>query len=274
MKIFFIGDIFARSGRILLTNHLLELKKTYEWDICIANAENAAGGKGINYNVASEIFDSGVDALTMGNHIWARKEIFNFIDSCQKMVRPANYPKGVPGKGRLIIEKNGIKTGILNLVGRIYMDPPTDCPFLTADREIAFLKQQCQVILVDFHAEATSEKIALGYYLDGRVSAVVGTHTHVQTADEKIMEKGTAYISDVGMTGPSEGIIGVDKKQILNKFINGLPCRFEPAKGGTFLNAVLITIDENTGKAIEIKRISEAYRDTIADGEKFISDKC
>jgi hypothetical protein len=264
VKIFFIGDIFARPGRLLLSNQLETLKRQYEWDICIANAENAAGGKGINYNVACEIFDSGVDAITMGNHTWARKEIYNFIDSCHKMVRPANYPKSVPGKGRLIIEKSGFKIGILNLIGRVYMDPPSDCPFLIADREISFLRQQCQIILVDFHAEATSEKIAMSYYLDGRVSAVVGTHTHVQTADEKIMGRGTAYITDVGMTGPSEGILGVDKKQILNKFITGLPSRFEPADGGVFLNAVLINIDENTGKATEIKRISESYK-TAAD---------
>lgn len=262
VKIFFVGDIFARPGRLLLLKHLERLKNIYGWDICIGNAENAAGGKGINYNVACEIFESGIDAITMGNHTWARKEVFNFIDSCQRMVRPANYPKGVPGKGRLIIEKNGFKIGILNLVGRVYMDPPSDCPFKTADREISFLKQQCQVILVDFHAEATSEKIALAHYIDGRVSAVVGTHTHVQTADEKIMEKGTAFITDVGMTGPSEGIIGVDKKQVMNRFITGLPCRFEPAGGSVCLNAVLITIDENTGKATDIVRVSENYKIT------------
>lgn len=260
MKIFFIGDIFARSGRLLLSNNLERLKKIYEWDICVANAENAAGGKGINYNVACEIFDSGVDAITMGNHTWARKEILNFIDSCAKIVRPANYPRNAPGKGRIIIEKNGIKIGILNLIGRVYMEPASDCPFLAADREISYLKQQCRVIVVDFHAEATSEKIALAHYLDGRVSAVIGTHTHVQTADEKIMEEGTAFITDVGMTGPSEGIIGVDKKQIMSKFITGLPCRFEPAAGETCLNAVLITVDENTGKAAGILRISEKYK--------------
>ncbi|NLY18241.1 MAG: YmdB family metallophosphoesterase, partial [Clostridiaceae bacterium] len=182
------------------------------------------------------------------------------IDSCAKIVRPANYPRNVPGKGRIIIEKNGIKIGILNLIGRIYMDPASDCPFLTADREISYLRQQCRVIVVDFHAEATSEKIALAHYLDGRVSAVLGTHTHVQTADEKIMDEGTAYITDVGMTGPSEGIIGVDRKQIMSKFITGLPYRFKPAGGNTCLNAVLITIDEKTGKATNILRISENYR--------------
>lgn len=260
MKILFIGDIFGRPGRMLLTNQLQKLHSLYRWDVCIANAENAAGGKGISYVTADEIFLSGVDAITMGNHTWARKEIFNFIDSCTKIVRPANYPKGVPGKGRLILEKNGYKIGLINLIGRIYMDQPSDCPFQAADREIAVLKQQCQIIIVDFHAEATSEKIALAYYLDGRVSAVIGTHTHVQTADERILDNGTATISDVGMTGPYDGVIGVEKTQVIQKFINGLPIRFEPAEGRTILNAVLLTIDEKTGKALEVRRIYEVYK--------------
>lgn len=260
MKVFFIGDIFARPGRLVLANQLERLKATYGWDVCIANAENAAGGKGISYIVADEIFNSGIDAITLGNHTWARKEIFNFIDSCNKMARPANFPKNVPGKGRLIIEKNGVKLGLVNLIGRIYMDSPSDCPFLAADREISILRQQCRSILIDFHAEATSEKMALAYYLDGRVSAVLGTHTHVQTADERVLENGTAYITDVGMTGPVDGIIGVDTTQIIQKFITGLPGRFEPAEGRTCLNGVIITIDDNTGKALEIKRISETYR--------------
>jgi len=257
LKILFIGDIFAKPGRLILSNRLERLKSIYKWDVCIANAENAAGGKGINFNAADEIFGSGVDAVTMGNHTWARKEVFNFIDSCSKMIRPANFPKGVPGRGRMIIEKNGVKVGLLNLIGRIYMDPPSECPFHTADREIPLLRQQCRVILVDFHAEATSEKTALAYYLDGKVSAVIGTHTHVQTSDERILDNGTAFITDAGMTGPTEGIIGVDKELIIQKFIFGLPGHFEPAKGRICLNAVLVTVDENTGRALEIKRISD-----------------
>jgi hypothetical protein len=260
LKIIFIGDIFAKSGRMLLSDQLERLKNQHGWDFCIANGENAAGGKGINYNTADEIFCCGVDAITMGNHTWDRKEIFNFIDSCSKLIRPANYPKGVPGKGRMVLEKNGLKLGLLNLIGRIYMDMPCDCPFQVADREIAILKQQCQAILVDFHAEATSEKIALAHYLDGRASAVFGTHTHVQTADEKILNAGTAYITDVGMTGPMDGVIGVDKSQIIQKFITGLPCHFEPAEGRLMLNAVLVTIDEKTGRALEIKRIAEVFK--------------
>lgn len=257
MKIFFVGDVFAKSGRMVLTNQLEKLKSKYRWDVCIANAENAAGGKGISYVVADEIFQSGVDAITMGNHTWARKEIFNFIDSCSKMIRPANFPKGVPGKGRMIIEKNGVKIGLINLVGRVYMDTSCDCPFQAAEREISILKQQCKFIIVDFHAEATSEKLALAYYLDGRVSAVIGTHTHVQTADERVLDKGTAFISDVGMTGPMDGIIGVNRMQIIQKFTSGLPCRFEPAQGRSALNAVMITIDDKTGRSLAIERVTE-----------------
>lgn len=260
MKVFFIGDVFAKSGRMLLSEHLEKLKSMHGWDFCIANAENAAGGKGINFVTADEIFQSGVDAITMGNHAWARKEIFNFIDSCQRLVRPANFPKGVPGKGRMVLEKNNLRLGLVNLMGRVYMDMPCDCPFQAADREIAVLRQQCQAILVDIHAEATSEKTALAHYLDGRVSAVVGTHTHVQTADERILDGGAAYITDVGMTGPMDGVIGVDKAQIIQKFITGLPGRFEPAEGRLVLNAVLVTIDEKTGRATEIKRVAEIFK--------------
>ena len=259
MRFLFIGDVFAKTGRLVLANRLEKLKYTYKWDVCIANAENAAGGKGINYNTAQEIFNSGVDTITLGNHTWARKEVFNFIDSCGKIVRPSNYSKGVPGKGKIIIEKNGVKIGIINLIGRVYMDSVAECPFQAADRDISILKQQCKIIIVDFHAEATSEKQALAYYLDGRVSAVIGTHTHVQTADEKILENKTAYITDVGMTGPADGVIGVDKMQIIQKFITGLPVHFEPAKGRTCFNAVVIDIDEKTGHALDIIRISEIY---------------
>lgn len=257
LKILFVGDVFGESGREALKARMPELKSVYKPDFCIANGENSAGGKGISYNTSQDIFDSGIDVITMGNHTWARKEILNIIDSGIKIVRPANYPKGVPGKGRLVIEKNGMRLAVVNLLGRIYMDNIVDCPFQTADRELAFLKGQADIIFVDFHAEATSEKIALAYYLDGRVSCVVGTHTHVQTADEKILEKGTAYITDVGMTGPADGVIGVDKDLIIKKFTQGLPVQHEIAKGRAQLNAVIITIDEEKKRATEIKRISE-----------------
>lgn len=260
MKILFIGDIFGEMGRDTLKAYMPELKSTYEPDFSIANGENAAGGRGISYNTAQEIFDSGIDVITMGNHTWARKEILRIIDSGIKIVRPANYPKGVPGKGRIVIEKNGVRLAVVNLIGRIYMDQPVDCPFQTVDRELLYLKGQADYILIDFHAEATSEKIAMGYYLDGRVSCVLGTHTHVQTADDKILEKGTAFISDVGMTGPADGVIGVDRELIIKKFTLGLPVQHEPAKGKAQINAVIITINEENNRTAEIKRISSIVK--------------
>jgi metallophosphoesterase (TIGR00282 family) len=256
LKILFIGDIFGEIGRNALKESMPELKSTYNPDFCIANGENTAGGRGISYNTAQEIFDCGIDAITMGNHTWARKEILRIIDSGIKIIRPANYPKGVPGKGRLVLEKNGTRLAVVNLLGRIYMEQPVDCPFQTVDRELSYLKGQADYILIDFHAEATSEKIAMGYYLDGRVSCVLGTHTHVQTADEKILESGTAYISDVGMTGPADGVIGVNKELIIKKFTLGLPVQHEPAKGRAQVNAVIIIINEENNRAAEIKRIS------------------
>jgi len=256
LKILFIGDVFGEAGRKALKAEMPELKSQYRPDFCIANGENSAGGRGISYNTAQDILESGIDLITMGNHTWARKEVLNIIDSGIKIIRPANYPKGVPGKGHMIIEKNGIRLAAINLLGRVYMDNPVDCPFKTIDHELACLKGQADVIFVDFHAEATSEKIALGYYVDGRASCMVGTHTHVQTADEKILEKGTAYISDVGMTGPAQGVIGVDKNLIIKKFTLGLPIQHEIAKGKVQINAVIITIDEETKKAVDIKRIA------------------
>jgi metallophosphoesterase (TIGR00282 family) len=235
------------------------IKSKYRPDFTIANGENTAGGRGISYNTAQEIFNTGIDAITMGNHTWSRKEILRIIDSGINIIRPANYPKGVPGKGRMVLEKNGLKLAVINLLGRVYMDSTVDCPFQIVDREISFLKGQADCILVDFHAEATSEKVAMGYYLDGRVSCMVGTHTHIQTADEKILEKGTAYISDVGLTGPFGGVIGVDKELIIKKFTLGMPIQHEVAKGKVQINAVIIDIDDQTYKASKIVRINEVF---------------
>lgn len=260
MKILFVGDIFGETGRLALKIKLEALKPSLQPDFVVANGENAAGGKGINYNTAQEILSAGVDAITMGNHTWARKEVLNIIDSTIKIIRPANYPKGVPGRGRIILEKNGFRLGVVNLLGRVYLDNPVDCPFQTADRELSHMKGQADVTLVDFHAEATSEKTAMGMYLDGRATCVVGTHTHVQTADERILEKGTAYITDVGFTGPCDGIIGVDKDQIIKKFTLGLPVQFEPAAGRAVFNAVIITCDNQSLKATDIKRITEIIK--------------
>lgn len=256
MKVLFVGDIFGEVGRKALKIEVEKIRSREKPDFIVVNGENAAGGRGISYNTAQDILSCGVDAITMGNHTWARKEIMSIIDSGMRIVRPANYPRGVPGKGRIILENNGMRLGLINLLGRVYMDSHVDCPFQAADREIQNLKGQVDAILIDFHAEATSEKIALGHYLDGRVECVVGTHTHVQTADERILENGTAYITDVGFTGPADGVIGVNKEQIIRKFISGLPSHFEPASGRALFNAVMVTIDPKIKKATDIQRIA------------------
>lgn len=255
MKVLFIGDIVGSPGRKAVREYISELRRELNFDYCIANAENAAGGSGITYVVAQELYKLGIDALTMGNHTWSKKEISSFIDSDPKLVRPANYPSEVPGHGSVII--NG-KLGIVNLIGRVYMDS-ADCPFKALDRELEHIKSKVKVCIVDIHAEATSEKCAIAWHADGRVSAVLGTHTHVQTADERIFPCGTAFISDVGMTGPSEGIIGVDKDIVLEKFRRCMPVRFELAKGSVQFNAVILEIDDATGKTISIKRLFKMF---------------
>jgi len=257
LKVLFIGDIFGSPGRRAVKEMIPVLKKEYEFDYCIANAENAAAGAGITHVIAQELYKYGIDALTMGNHTWSRKEVFNFIESDDRIVRPANYPSDIPGKSHVIIDG---KIGIINLLGRVYMDY-IDCPFKAAEKEIDYLKthHNLKVIIVDMHAEATSEKAALAWFLDGRVSSVVGTHTHVQTADEKILPFGTSFITDVGMTGPYEGILGVDRNIIIEKFIKRLPVKFEVAKGSVQFNAVLLDIEETTGKTLGIRRISRVF---------------
>lgn len=255
MKVLFIGDIVGSPGRKAVKEYITELRRELSFDYCVANAENAAGGSGITYVVAQELYKMGIDALTMGNHTWSKREISSFIDSDPKLVRPANYPSEVPGHGSAII--NG-KLGIVNLIGRVYMDN-ADCPFKALDRELEHIKSKVRVCIVDMHAEATSEKCAIAWHADGRVSAVLGTHTHVQTADERIFPCGTAFISDVGMTGPSEGIIGVDKDIVLEKFRHCMPVRFELAKGSVQFNAVILEIDDATGKTISIKRLSKVF---------------
>ena len=254
MIILFIGDIFGQPGRDMLTASMPSLRDRYRPDFIVANGENAAAGRGITFATADEIFRAGVDVITMGNHTWSRKEILNIIDANPRLIRPANYPKGVPGKGRTIVEKNGMRLCVVNLMGRVYMDVQLDDPFQTADRELQALKGQADAILIDFHAEATSEKLALAMYADGRAAAVIGTHTHVQTADNRVLPKGTAFISDVGMTGPADGIIGVDAKIVLKKFTTSMPAQFEAAEGRAQLNAVVITTRPD-GFAEGIERI-------------------
>jgi metallophosphoesterase (TIGR00282 family) len=253
----FIGDIFGQSGRDILPAFVSSIRNLYKPDFVIANGENAAAGRGITFSTADDILKAGVDAITLGNHTWSRKEVLQIIDSGMKIIRPANYPKGVPGKGRMIVEKNGLKLGLINLMGRVYVEGALDCPFHAADREISALKGQCDAILIDMHAEATSEKLALAMHVDGKVSAVIGTHTHVPTADERVLNKGTAFITDVGMTGPFDGIIGVDSETVLKKFTTGMPVMFEPATGRVQANAVIIQTHPNSQKADKIFRIQE-----------------
>lgn len=255
MKVLFIGDIVGNPGRKAAREMISVLKKEMPFDYCIANGENSAGGTGITYVVAQELYKCGINAITMGNHTWSKKEITNFIDADNRIVRPANYPSELPGKGSAIIDG---KVGIVNLLGGVYMDN-IDCPFKAAEREIDYLKSFVKVILVDMHAEATSEKCAMAWHLDGRVSCVAGTHTHVQTADERILPRGTAFITDVGMTGPYEGIIGVDRDLVIEKFITHMPVKFEVAKGSVQFNGIHLTIDDRTGKTIEITRLYKVF---------------
>lgn len=255
MNILFIGDIVGNPGRKTIKELLSSIKNDENIDICIANGENSAGGVGLTYPVAQELYKMGIDGMTLGNHTWSKREIVNFIDDDKNLVRPANFSDGLPGQGSAIITNKNCSIGIVNVQGRVFLDG-ADCPFIAAKREVEKLKKQVKVIIVDMHAEASSEKCALAWYLDGTVSAVLGTHTHVQTADERILPCGTAYITDVGMTGPYEGIIGVDKDIIINRFLTNMPERFEIAKGRTQLNAVVMNIDEKCGRCIEIKRIN------------------
>jgi metallophosphoesterase (TIGR00282 family) len=253
MNILFIGDIFASPGRRIVADHLQDIVQSNAIDLAIANAENAAGGFGITPSIAEELFGLGLDVLTSGNHVWDKRDLFDYFTRQPRLLRPANYPEA-PGKGVIAIEaRNGVKFAVLNLQGRTYM-PPIDCPFRTADRLLAELDPAIKVKFVDFHAEVTSEKVAMGWYLDGRVSAVVGTHTHIPTADTRILPGGTAYQTDCGMTGPYGSVIGVDTTIILQKFLTGLPVRMEASKNSPELHAVIVDVDESTGKARAIRR--------------------
>ena len=257
MKILFIGDIVGKPGREAVKTLLPKIKKARKIDFICANGENAAGGSGLTPELADELFGYGVNVLTSGDHIWKRKEIIETLDQDNRILRPLNYPDGAPGFGSTVIEAaGGVKIGVICLVGRTFMEP-VDCPFKKAKDEIEKLKKETGIILVDIHAEATSEKIALGWYLDGLVSAVVGTHTHVQTADERILPKGTAYITDLGMTGPHDSVIGRKIEQILTRFITQRPTRFEMAEENVQLQGAAIDIDEKTGKARSVERVQE-----------------
>jgi len=252
-RVLIIGDVIGRAGRDALRRHLPELRDRYRPVFVVANGENAAGGVGLTEEVGRELF-SMVDVLTSGNHIWDKKEGIAYMEKEPRVLRPANYPPPAPGKGRVVVSgPDGLKLGVLNLQGRVFMEAIDD-PFRSADAAVEELRKETLCLIVDFHAEATSEKVALGFYLDGRVSAVVGTHTHVPTADERILPGGTAYITDLGMAGSRNSVIGIRKEQAIQKFLTSRPIRFEPGKGGSFVSGVVVEIDPSTGKALSIVR--------------------
>jgi metallophosphoesterase (TIGR00282 family) len=256
IRILFIGDIVGRPGRDLIRRGLGALREYHQIDLVIANVENAAAGFGITREIGDELLERGVEVMTSGNHIWDRKEAIDYIGAEPRLLRPANFPAGVPGNGSYLARAaGGQSVGVINVMGRVFM-LNIDDPFAVVLREIDALRQRTRVIFIDFHAEATSEKIAMGWHLDGKVTAVVGTHTHVQTADDRILPKGTAYLTDVGMTGPHDSIIGVEIEAALSRFLTGMPTRFETASGNPRLNAVIIEADDESGRAVEIERLS------------------
>ena len=250
MFVLAIGDVIGKPGRRAVQKLLAGYRQQYQLDLVILNAENAAGGLGLTPATAEELFKAGADVLTSGNHIWAQKEIIPHLDGGKPILRPLNYPPGVPGRGYII---NG-QTMVINLMGRTFMGD-IDCPFQAMDNLLAQIDPKPPVIIVDFHAEATSEKMALGKYLDGRVSAVLGTHTHVATADARISEKGTAYVTDIGMTGPIDSVIGDDPEEVIQRFLTAIPHRLSVGRGRVMFNAILVEIDSHSGKATKIERI-------------------
>ncbi|BAQ10590.1 phosphoesterase family protein [Bacillus sp. OxB-1] len=256
MKVLFIGDIVGSPGRNMVFDYLPRLKKKYAPDVIIANGENAASGRGITRSIFDDLLRAGVDVITMGNHTWDHKEIFDFIDDTDYLLRPANFSEEAPGKGMTTISKNGVTLSVINLHGRVFLPPHGD-PFEKADELVAQAKEISPLVFIDFHAEATSEKIAMGWHLDGRASVVVGTHTHVQTADDRILPGGTAYLTDAGMTGPYDEILGMKKEDVLYRFKTNLPVRFEvPKQGRVQLNGLVVELDDASGRAIAIERIS------------------
>ncbi len=253
LRILFIGDVVGRQGRKIVAELLPKLKSEFEIDFTIANCENAAGGFGVTMKIIEELKEAGVDVMTSGNHIWDRHEIISYLDSIPIILRPLNYPEGVPGRGRGIYEvRDGIKVCVVNLMGRVFMRA-IDCPFKAVDDLLKHVGPM--ITIVDMHAEATSEKIAMGWYLDGRVTAVIGSHTHVQTADERVLPGGTAYITDAGMTGAVDSVIGIEKEAIIKRFLTGIPTRFEAATEDVWLMGVVVAVDPTSGKAISIQRI-------------------
>jgi 2',3'-cyclic-nucleotide 2'-phosphodiesterase len=255
-NLLFIGDVFASPGRGMVARHLKDIVAAENIHVAIANVENAAGGFGVNPQLADDLFGYGLDVLTTGNHVWDKREIYDYFASHPRLLRPANYAEGLPGAGVVVVQaKNGVDCAVMNLQGRVYM-PQTDDPFRKADKLLSELPTHVKVRFVDFHAEVSSEKVAMGWYLDGRVSALVGTHTHVPTADTRILPGGTGYQTDAGMTGPYTGVIGVDKQIIIERFLTQMPVRMEAARHGAELHGVVVEVDEATGHAAAIRRIA------------------
>jgi 2',3'-cyclic-nucleotide 2'-phosphodiesterase len=264
IRLLFVGDIVGRPGRELIRRGLAAIREYHQIDLVIGNVENAAAGFGITREIGEELLDRGLDVMTSGNHIWDRKEAIDYIGTEPRLLRPANYPAAVPGNGSYLARTaGGVSVGVINVMGRVFM-VSIDDPFAVVLREIEALRQRARVIFVDFHAEATSEKIAMGWHLDGKVTAMIGTHTHVQTADERLLPRGTAYLTDVGMTGPHDSIIGVEVEAALGRFLTGMPARFETAEGNPRLNAAIVEADEETGRALEIERLSYSQEE-LAD---------
>ena len=256
MRLLFIGDIFGRPGRQCVEHFLGEICEEFSVDIAVANAENAAGGLGATPEILRELQGYGIQGFTFGNHTWKKKQLVRGIDEFQNVARPANYAEGVPGQGAIQVPLGDGRTlGVINVIGRVYMEP-CDCPFETAEREVEYMKEHTPFVLVDFHGEATSEKVAMGWHLDGTCSAVVGTHTHIQTADERVLPGGTAYITDVGMTGPQDGVIGVKREIVVKKFLDGMPSSFDVSTERPGIRAVVIELDDATGQAVSIKRVT------------------
>jgi hypothetical protein len=257
LRLLFVGDVVGKEGRRALAQALPAIVGGEEVDLVVVNGENSAGGLGITPRTAQDIFNAGADAITTGNHVWRKREALDYLEAEPRVIRPANFPPGVPGRGAMLIEtKAGLPVAIINLQGRVFMEA-IDCPFRVGLAEVERLSQITRTIIVDFHAEATSEKIALGWYLDGKVSAVLGTHTHVATADERILPNGTAYISDAGMTGPTDSVIGMRREPVIKRFLTALPQPFEVASKNIELQGVLVDIEES-GRATAIRRVKHA----------------
>jgi hypothetical protein len=263
MRILFIGDVFGRPGRDLVRRGLPALAARYELGAVIANVENAASGAGITREIGDALLEWGVDVMTTGNHVWDKREALTYIGAEPRLLRPLNMATGAPGRGVFVARVGGGRPlGVINAMGRVFM-PAVDNPFEAVSAAVTSLARECRLVIVDMHAEATSEKMAMGWYLDGRVTAVIGTHTHVQTADERVLPGGTAYITDAGMTGPHDSIIGMEREQVLTRFVTGLPARMEPASGNPRLQAVVITADDDTGRALGIERIDWSLEDIV-----------